>query len=253
MMCCDFISSKTIKTVLLCFSLFLFAGCKDEVEVLPSSIEGIVGKGDVGGGISGVKVVLVDPTGNESDQVAVTDKKGKFKFESLYQKRYSISIQKDGLRQLWLIYGPTWHEIEDHPGGYSVHGNEITIENNKSMVLRIVVVDNNGHDNDEISIRDYYGNPISEIEVPDGASTIAIWLYNATGASKYWYVLYDRDFPILSVYPESGTLQNGSSIPVTFYIDPDVYTLVSSYFYTSVHINGKVFTLWFNTSRKLAR
>lgn len=214
----------------------IFVACTEKAEQsdaeLPGGINGCV-RSNAGG--QGFRVSIVDPTGAQSPQVAVTGSDGTFCFSEVKAGKYTVDVQREGFEWGWMYID----------GVRVSNGRSFVVKNNQTTEID-VYMQVSSYMNEELTITDINGNPIgNQIVIPKYTSTIAIKLYNGTAQDASWnlhklcYISGERDtiigtiptytrhtFDIFtSISPTSGTLSPGDVTIITGIINPDIYTL----------------------------
>lgn len=218
---------------LLCLLAIILASCSHEEAVPESRINGCICPGAVhnSSGMKGFKVSLEDPAGVESSQVCITGDDGTFSFSNLKQNKYYINAQREGWEWDRLVCGEGKEDWDNLTYNHNVTlGHDINIQSGQVLKAKIFMYKESV--NNEFTITDISGKPISRIMVPNGATTIGFKIYNGTLEHKYWHVgssmndiIYSdlNEYVFEQIVPSEGTLAPGDAVLVSIIVNPEIY------------------------------
>ena len=219
--------SIRIKTLCILCACVLIQACNEsnKPSVNNYGIDGTIDVGDVWTEHpNGFMITLTSSIDESVIHKAVSDMNGSFQFRNIEPGIYAIDAYKEGYEWGWLI-----------DDGQLVGSmlKEITLSKDQVKEVTIHMSQNYSTDKSALDITDFNGNPLSQLIIPQNATTVSFKLYNGTQSKHSWeltseYCFGTIDFEVTSVFTSfnisQGYLSPGDNVVIVGFVNPDIFS-----------------------------
>ena len=219
--------SIRIKTLCILCACVLLQACKEsnQPSINNSGIDGTIDVGDVWTEHpNGFMITLTNSIDESVIHKAVSDMNGSFQFRNLEPGVYSIDAYKEGYEWGWLI---------DDGKLVGSRIKEITLSKDQVKNVTIYMSSDYYTDKSALDITDLNNNPLSQILIPQNATTISFKLYNGTQSKYSWeltseYCFGTIDFEVIPVFTSfsisQGYLSPGDNVVIVGFVNPEIFS-----------------------------